>query len=337
MKSTVICLILCVTIINANPIIITFINEIQTAPDNQEAIELHITPYGNSYPIDISGWRIQSNAGFAIINQGVTIPPDGFVVIDATNTTGIFNLNDTADVVSLYNNQGFLMDRVVYPSFPASWQGGPAPPVGSSISLYRSPVWSSIYWDRVNWYVDLSPSLGLPNDNWSSISGTIFNSQGQPMSNRIVIANGPTGGMNCLTDANGNYTIAGLGEGKYWITIWNTYNQQAGNYYDSVYVGYNQNVTGVNIIIPMTNIEQENIHLIQENLLSMPNPIKNNTAISLSLEKNTVLKIYDASGKLVKAVHNNQGPIKLSFNSGIYFLKINLGNETLTRKIISVK
>lgn len=337
MKSAIIYIILFVTIINANPIIITFINEIQTAPSNQEAIELHTTPYASPYPIDFSGWRIQSNTGFAIINQGVILPPDGFVVIDATNTTGIFNLNDTSDVVSLYNNLGFLMDRVVYPSLPASWQCGPAPPVGGSISLYRSPLWNSMYWDRINWYVDLSPSFGLPNDNWSSISGTVFNSQGQPVANRVVVADGPTGGMHCLTDVNGNYTIAGLGEGKYWITIWNTYNQQAGNYHDSVYVAYNQNVTGINITIPLTSIEQENIHLIQDKLSSIPNPIKSNTIISLPLEKNTVLKIYDASGKLIKAIYNNQGKIKMSFNPGIYFLKINAGNEILTRKIISVK
>ncbi|MCX7784618.1 MAG: T9SS type A sorting domain-containing protein [candidate division WOR-3 bacterium] len=337
MRLSVICLLLFFSAVNANPIIITYINEIQTAPDNQEAIELHLTPYGFSYPINIGGWTIQSRAGMATINPGIIIPLDGYVIINRSNTTGIFQLNETIDTISLYNNFGWLSDRVIWPYDPTNWQTIPTPPYNGSACLYRSPAWSSMYWDRINWYIDSTPTIGLPNDNWSSISGTVLNSQGQPLINRPVEADGPTGGMTCLTDSNGNYTIAGLGQGKYWITVWNSSNQPAGSYPDSVYVGYSQNVSGINITIPTMSIKKEDSYLAQSLLFSIPNPIKSNSLISLPLKKNLVGKIYDAKGILVKTIPNNQNQFELNLSSGIYFLKINSGKQTFTRKIISIK
>ncbi|MEO0115549.1 MAG: carboxypeptidase regulatory-like domain-containing protein [candidate division WOR-3 bacterium] len=196
----------------ANPFIETLISEFQTAPDSLERIELHALPF--PYPVNLGGWTITTNAGTATINPGTILPYDGYVTIDRTNTTGIFSLNDTLDTINLYDNRGFWVDGVTWPSLPAGWRNAPTPPYGGSSAIYRS----NTYWIETNWYIDSTPTFDGPNDDWSSISGRILNRSGQPIFNAYVRAYGPTGGCDAESDSLGNYTVAGLGEGKYRVT-----------------------------------------------------------------------------------------------------------------------
>ncbi len=339
------CVVSGITFIYANPIFVSYINEIQTAPDSLQRIELHTTPIPSGG--SLNGWWIKTRAGIATINQGVTIPYDGYLTIDASNTSGIFQLNPIADTITIYSNYGWSVQSVIFPAQPVGWNKAPAPPFGGSISLYRSPYYSYMEWDRVNWYIDSTPTFDEPNNNWSSISGTLLNAQGQPASGLFVDAKGPNGVMCGLSDAAGHYDIFGLGVGKYWLTVWAVQQYvQVGNYPDSVYVGYSQNVSNININLPISGIEQTNHSVLSDNLISVQNPFRRNSKISFVLpyENEVLVKLYDTKGSLLKTlinsklnVGNHQIGLNMHIVPGIYFLNIDIGKQRLAKKLIVVK
>jgi len=337
----------CISFSYANPIFVSFINEIQTAPESLQRIEIHTTPLpGAGY--NLGGYWIKTRAGIATINQGIIIPYTGFITIDSTNTSGIFHLNAIADTITIYSNYNYPIQSVIFPAQLVGWNKAPAPPYGGSICLYRSPYYSYYFndWDRINWYIDSTPTFDEPNDNWSSISGTIFNAQGQPVSGLFVDARGPNGVMCGLSDNTGHYDIFGLGAGKYWLTVWVV--QQyvpVGNYSDSVYVDYNQNVPSINISLPINGIEHNNYSAFVDNLISAPNPIRRNSKISFVLpyENEVMIKFYDTKGNLLKTLLNqklNAGRHHIGLNlnliPGVYFMNVDIGKQRLTKKIISV-
>jgi hypothetical protein len=333
--------VLLISLVYSNPFIVTYINEFQTTPDSLERIELHETPsFGQ---IDLSGWTITTSAGTATINPGTILPYNGYVTIDNTNTTGIFSLNEVRDTINLYDNRGYWVDGVCWHSLPACWGNAPAPPFGGSSTIYHEN-WAA-YENPVNWYIDSTPTFDQPNDDWSSISGRVTNQSGQPV--RVeVCADGPCGGSVGFSDSLGNYTIAGLGEGKYWLTTF-SFNYPQGNYPESVYVGYNQHITGINIILPFSGIEQVNKSTTPIILFSLSNPISDNSKISfiLSNKAKAIIKLYDAQGTLVRILSNgilNSGSHQFGLNlntiPGVYFLDIKIGEQkAITKKLIYLK
>jgi hypothetical protein len=261
-------------------------------------------------------------------------------MIDTYSITGNFYMNPVADSLLLNDNYGMLRGRVVW-GFPGSRT--PAPPYNMSTCVYRSNP--SMYWDLFSYYMDSTPTLGDSNNNWSSISGTVFNAQGQPVSGHCVIADGNYGSSCIITNLTGNFNICGLAHGKYWVTVWSSWNVQAGNYPDSIYVGYSQNVTNININLPINGIEQNNYPTIDDNFISVPNPIRKDSKISFVLpyENEVLIKIYDTKGSLLKTLLNQrpnagQHKIGLSMNliPGIYFLNVDIGKQRLTKKLISL-
>jgi hypothetical protein len=326
----------------SNPIFVTLINEFQTAPDSLERIELHETPFMGG-PIDLSGWTIITSAGTATINSGTILPYDGYVIIDRTNTTGIFSLNDMQDSIILYDNMGWIYDMVSWHSLPARWGHAPAPPFGGSSAIYHEN-WSA-YVNPANWYIDSTPTFNQANDDWSSISGRITNQSGQPV--RVeVCANGLSGGSADFSDSLGNYTIAGLGEGKYWLRTF-SFNYPQGNYPESVSVGYNQHITGINITLPFSGIELVNKSTTSDVFFSLSNPIRDNSKISfILLEKaKAIIRVYDTQGTLVRTLFNgrlnagtHQFGLNLNTNPGIYFLNSQIGEQkAITKKLIYLK
>lgn len=330
----------------ANPIFISYINEIQAAPDSLQRIELHAIPsFGGG--INLGGWTIHTQAGVATINPNVFLPADGYVTIDATNTTGVFQINENNDFVSLYSNNGYLIQSVSWPTLQVNWNHAPAPPVGGSICLYRNPdYYFDLYLDVMNWYIDSTPSFNMANNDYSIISGRLLNSQGQGCVNCYVSADGRNGHARNVSDNQGYYNLLGLGEGKYWITVWRYQNQnfvQIGNYPESVYVGYSQQISNININLPISSIKEDNASIIA-NSIFFPNPFHSNSKISFSLpfEDYVRFSIYDIKGSLLKTLFNQRltaghYQTQLDLNPGIYILIINFGRHNYVRKLIIVK
>jgi len=83
------------------------INELIVTPISKEAIELCNTA---DTPVDIGGWTLDWEMGTATIDSGVTIPANGYVVIDDDNTDDI-SLPNAGSVISVVDNLGNTVDR----------------------------------------------------------------------------------------------------------------------------------------------------------------------------------------------------------------------------------
>jgi len=332
-------LFLCVSFMPANPIFVSYINEFRTTHDSSlEAIELH--PIGDPGSVNVNGWTIRTRAGTATIPSGI-IQSNGYLVIDTFSIYGTFCLNEIADSIRLYDSQGYLRDKVIYGYLGSKV---PAPPYGGSACLYRTHP--AMYWDLFSWYIDSTPTFEYTNDDWSSISGVVLNAQGQPMSGYCVIANGCYGSSCAFTDSTGNFNVCGLGQSNYWLTVWTGNCVFAGNYPDSVYVGYSQNVPNINITLPLGGIEQTTKLSQSDFTFVTPNPFNNNAKISfvLPFETEVLLKIYDIRGVLLKTILNqrfNAGHYQIGLNlnlvQGVYFLNAETGQQRVTKKLVILK
>jgi hypothetical protein len=172
-------LIVFVAALSANPVMPVIMSEIQTAPDSLERIELH--SYIGDQPLDLSGAELVTNAGTAVIDSGLVLYPESnYVVIDSTNTTGVFSLGDESDHIrlSLLDHNYF---ELRYPANPfrnpsQSW----APPPGMSASIHQWWEWQNgEWWDEYTWYVDGTPTFGAPNDDTlGGITGYVYGDDG---------------------------------------------------------------------------------------------------------------------------------------------------------------
>jgi len=189
MKRIVVFLAVVAAISAANPVAEIIFSEIQTAPDSLERIELHI--YSGQPMYDLSGVRVVTRAGTAVIDSGVVLQDSGYVVIDRTNTTGTFSLADDSDHVRLYfPGDTWPYFELTYPANPylspnKSWAPGP----GQSCALYQ--WWEYVppgeWWDCYTWYSDETPSFGSRNDDTlGGISGHIYDDRGLPVNNATV-------------------------------------------------------------------------------------------------------------------------------------------------------
>ncbi len=322
----------------ANPIIVTYINEVQANPPSLQRIELHEIPEESSTTLNLSGYQIKTRAGVAIINSGVVLPAGGYVTIDATNTSGVFQINPICDTIIFRYNANSILDQVSWPYQPAGWRRAPAPSLNGSIALYRlNWLWENI----MNWYIDSTPTLGSINDDWSSISGTVTHNQGIPAINHIVYASGRTGTSCGITNSLGQYTIQGLGADKYQISIYYNHNLVS-TYSDSVDLGYNQHLTNINIIIPTGDIHEAHHSRIDAKQLRIKMINKSNLELSCLLQQPTrlIVHIYNLNGVLSKTFHYPQLPIgyhtfnlPLNLQNGIYFVAVHLNDKKIIEKL----
>ncbi|MDD3804522.1 MAG: T9SS type A sorting domain-containing protein, partial [bacterium] len=96
---------------------------------------------------------------------------------------------------------------------------------------------------------------------------------------------------------------------------------------------------GVNTGKVVTNVEN--------NVFSMPSVVKNDSKISFTLKSNTEVSIslYDVTGRMVKSLANGSftkgnHTINMNsndFNQGVYFVKVNAGDTSVSKKVIVVK
>ena len=141
------------------------LNEFRTSPSSAECMELFNT-LGTS--IDIQNWQIwrtSSGAGSALqimgnVTSAVTIPANGYVLLNDSATNGNMNnfyLSDAGDTIVLQDDGGNTIDVVAY----GVEGGAPAHPYGSPHSSARVGTGDT---NASDWNVDLSATLGGPND-----------------------------------------------------------------------------------------------------------------------------------------------------------------------------
>ncbi len=130
------------------------INEFIVTPTRSEAIELCNT---TGSALDLSGWEVRMGMNTATVNAGVSLPANGYVVLNDTNTSGI-GLANAGSTLVIADVAGTSIDDVAYGNT------GGAPKAEYEFSTARVPNCATTGDDAADFNVDESPTLGAAND-----------------------------------------------------------------------------------------------------------------------------------------------------------------------------
>jgi hypothetical protein len=190
----------------------------------------------------------------------------------------------------------------------------------------------------MNWYIDSTPTPGWENDDYSSIAGTVTGIGGDTLDDVYVHAHGRNGCCYHWLYHGTDYSVGGLGAGKYevWADAYHNGERWEGMYPESVAVGYSQTIGGINIVIPVTGMaETPSTPLLP--------PMRVSGRILLLSGDGTTpvnVQLYNQVGSRVKAFH--LGPIKgerrielpATLSPGVYFAEAQKGAYRTTVKVV---
>jgi len=333
----------------SNPIALTLINEVQTSPDSLESIELHWTPPPpDIQDIDLGGWFVTTSAGTAYVNPGVILPDSGYLVINSTNTTGEFSLNDSFETIKIYS-----------PDFPdpIDWISVFFPPEGKSAALYNefvvNPDDPAFFDQIIYFYWDSSPTMGYENDDqhsWGVIKGRVCDRDNQPISGALIKAffrnYGWVAPDSAITDFDGQFELDRLTPGPYRLTA------RIDTLSDTLWVDlFSNETTEVSFSFLQMGIgNRQSSTVLPKSLFlfsNYPNPFNSSTQIRYFLPKGSSVRltIYNILGQKVATLLDDfqkAGYKSLSWQpkglpSGVYFCRIRTQGEEATKRMILLR
>jgi len=327
------------TVLSANPVAIKIFGEIQTAPDPYERIELHMYE-GPFYGLDLYGVEVVTRAGTAVIDSSMRIYPDGdYVVIDSTNTSGVFSLGDDSDCVSLVTH-GSTFFRFRYPANPfRSDSSSLAPPPGTSASILQWKESGSDDW-IYTWYIDATPTFGAPNDDTSGgITGYVYGDDSVPVDGATIRMTAVQGTVQMLSGEvglwpQGYFAQTPTGPGKFILTA-----EYPGylpyTYPETIQLGPNDG-RGVYFYLQRPGAVEE--------------PAGSTAVLGLRQSGRTLVLNADRPGRAFLRVYDNLGRVRLrervelvsgsnelalpSLRSGVYFATAQKGTYRSTAKVV---
>jgi len=244
-------------VVAANPFVVTYLNEVSTDPSHQ-FVELHAGPRHELD--DLSGWQMVTSMSTCTLS--CVFQDSEFFVVDSAALGvgqvghGKLRLNPLGDSVSLVDTFSHIQDQVHFPRYPTGYKRAPLPPATGGIALWDYDDFED---QSVNWYIDSTPTPGRENDDYSMIAGTVIGTGGVTLDEVYVAADGQNGHCHRGLNQQSGYTIGGLGAGTYQVSAWVCHNgHEYGTFYypDSVSVGYNGTVGGIDFAIPLAGVAE---------------------------------------------------------------------------------
>ncbi len=331
----------------ANPIKIEVLNEFQA--DKVQQVELHFTyPAG---PMPLLNDTIITPSGTALIDTDIYLWDSDFVVIDTSMLTGPFAISQDTGFIKFYSFD--IDDTLQYP-FDAYYYIIPSPPSGASVAKFYCWINSgSDMWMLKDWYIDYTPTLGAPNDDYygCKISGYVYEDT-TPINGAQVIARvafyiytqHPF--YDCCTtytSVDGFYSFDSLLPAKFWVQV-----SAPGYLPDSQLTEYLHAIEPVeNLDFYLTGIEEDRRSGLHNLLSIYPNPFKNAVTIEYSLfsSSNSDILIYDISGQVVRKLLcrtrllDNNRIVWHAENlpEGVYFVQLESPQGAITEKVVKIK
>jgi len=332
-----------VAVVSANPTIPVFFSEIQTAPDSLERIEFHVYA-GWGGELDLSGAKIVTMAGIAVVDSGTMLDSANYVVIDGTNTSGTFALCDDSDYVRLYVPDVFVDTlRLRYPANPHwSHSGSWAPPSGASAALY---AWSEYLpsdemKDFYTWYVDQTPTFGMRNDDCAGgVSGYVYDRDSALNGATVRIASAFGTSLMESGDAwwrggPGDFDQVPTGPGRFEVTV--------------EYTGYLPYTYPETIALAPNEGREVSVYL--QRPVATEEPEENAINCELHQRGRSLFLDADRPGTALVSVYDHLGRVRAtkrvvlvagknelalpSLGSGVYFAGCRLGERTLKTKFV---
>ncbi len=346
--------------VSANPILIKVVNEYQIAPENSERIEFKVfeSPATDTIfdSLDLYNANIYTPAGNAIINTHLIIPHNGYLAVDSSDMIGPFDLTDSAGFFKI--SLGWR-DSVTYPTLQ------PTPPSGYSTAFFHGFGYVPMegYFFFGDWYVDASPTLGSPNDDYPGciINGHVYDASAQPIYGAQIIVNateyilpGPPFYRSCTTytASDGSYAIDSLLPTCFWVKV------VGSSYYpDSHYTNQLHCLTPTTVNFYLTGAAETTPDGAIAALTVAPNPFRRATRISAGIRDESAklrgglgLRIYDAKGSLVRCfklpttysllptvVWDGTDQNDQSVPMGVYFATLVTGEGAAIKKIVKLE
>jgi hypothetical protein len=322
----------------ANPFVETFLSEVGVDPAGQ-FVELCCAPYPQ--PVDLTGWQLITSMSTCTLDYYLS--SGEFLVVDSAGLAqgligrGKLRLNPLGDSVVLLYDSGGIADRVTYPRYPTGYDSAPLPPATGSVSFWN---YDDVEDQSMNWYIDSTPTPGAGNDDYSLISGSVTGSGGEVLDEVVVWASGRNGDCHRGLYRQSDFSIGGLGAGTYQVGAWAYHHSHSYSvtYPESVFVGYAQTTSGINIVVPLTGVAEPT----RPTAGSLP--LMRVSGQSLLVTGNGVspvtVELYNQLGSHVSTFH--LGPIRgekrveipASLAAGVYFVDCTCRATTISTKLV---
>jgi hypothetical protein len=348
MKRVMLIVLLAATMGVANPVAITLLSEF-SADSAHQWLELCPLP-GWGFTGDtlaLTGWRVVTSTSTCTLNCVMRVDSP-FVVIDSAGLatheigSGTFRLRPDSDFVYLHGTGSpWPWDEYVnYPATPTDAGRSLAPPQHCSASFWNSDGSMS---QCFNWYLDSQPTPGELNRHWSTISGSVIVDESLvPGSELVVKVRGEHAG-GCFLDAcdTSDFVIGGLGAGWYHLEayLWTSHGHLHGFYPESVEVGYNHTLSGIDIDLRGQGVAE------QPELPAVVAPTLHAAGMQLivlcPIPIDARLAVYDLTGSLRAVLHRGRlEPGRHRFDltsrvgSGVYFARLTSGDHASAAKVV---
>jgi len=337
-KRIAVCLLSVVAFCAANPFVETYLSEVGVDPAGQ-FVELCCAPYSQS--IDLTGWQLVTTTSTCTL--GCYLSSGEFLVVDSAGLAqgligrGELRLNPLGDSLLLLDDTGRVQDRVRYPRYPTGHDSAPLPPTTGSVSFWNyDDEWNQ----SMNWYVDSTPTPGAGNDDYSLISGSVTGSGGEVLDEVVVWASGRNGDCHRGLYHQSDFSIGGLGAGTYQVGAWAYHHSHSYSvtYPESVFVGYAQTTSGINIVVPLTGVAEPT----RPTAPSPPLMRVSGRSLLLTGNGSTPLDVgfYNQVGSRVFFCHlgvfQNERRIEVPARlaAGVYFVDCTCGATTTSTKLV---
>jgi len=327
------------------PVYIT-VSEYQTAPDSLERIELHYFPPAPIYE-NVYGWRIVTSAGTSWVSDSVWLDSSSYVVIDSSNTSGIFSLGDEEDYISILDWQPLLPEGISYPD------ESPAPPEGASVALFF--MWcEDEYGARFDYYIDSVPTFGGENLHYPGCAASGYVRSGEdslPIAGATLhfLCSDPPLFVCPDVSLKTDVVVSTDSAGAYWVDSLYALSYEVLVRADGF--GSEQSVlelrgalhtTHADFYLVQTRIEAERETTSRNSLGISPNPFRQEVCIWTPAGAGNV-SIWDASGR--RLIQLPTGFVKWDgrdgcgreLPAGAYFLQYSAGQRSQAEKLVKVR
>jgi len=338
MTKTLFCLLFAAAVVAANPYVRTLLYEVSAAPAHQ-FVELHSAPDHPAF--DLTNWRLVTSSSACTLT--CQLGNREFLLVDSVALSsgevgfGTFRLNPQGDSIVLISDSGPVADIVHYPRSPTCHKSAPLPPANGSIAFWNRDDWTG---QSMNWYADSTPTPDGENDNCSRIGGTVNVVGGDTLHQFYVFASGTNGRCNGDVYQGYDYSVGGLGAGKYEIRAevfdFNNMEWYEGIYPESVTVGYSQAVSGIDIVVSVPGVAETKTSSV------LPLLRVSGRTLLLGGDGSAPVKVtlYNQVGSRVSA--SDLGPIKgekriellATLSPGVYFATAQKGTYRSTVKVV---
>jgi len=331
-------------LIDANPVAIHFITELKFDSSGW-VLELYKDrKLGDTEPMSLDGCYLASSTDTSYFKNGMALDST-YLIITEDSLQTLFRINPVGDVIRLFSADHSEFDQLRFgDSCNAAQRCPPAPAQGQSISLIDDC-----------YYLDNTPTLGLPNDTLNamgSVRCTVKDAWGNPLPGATIwaeplyVSDYYRCGRHARTDDQGEYCLTMLAA---WVGLY--HHKEDYQSKELCVQVYPETTITAEVSLDFVQSIMANSHSSLLNgyelYFNYPNPFNQATtfAYHIPIDDYLDIAVYNLEGQRVENLYSGfqqAGHYTLSWNaqrvpSGIYIYRLKSANQILSKKCVLIK